>query len=252
MINAWFFDHYNFGDVFNRDLIEKLSGQEVHCVEITKDYTKQPIYACCGSLLSFLDTPCVVWGAGLIGEDFHIKSKPSRVIAVRGPRTRDELLRRGIWCPELFGDPGLLMPLIYDIKPEPRYELGIVPHYVDKISEFLPPPNSDDILIIDVKKDPLRVASNIVKCKRIISSSLHGVIAADAFGIPSLWVEMSDLVKGKGFKFYDYYESIGFSAPKPHKINRPTNWIRLSEECTYHPIKLDTQALLNSCPFLKK
>jgi pyruvyltransferase len=248
MVNAWFFEEgRNFGDAFNRDLIECLSGEVVNRVDASTDY-KQPVFACCGSVLSFLDIPCVVWGAGLISNECTLITRPSKITAVRGPRTRDRLKGWGIECPEIYGDPGLLMPTIYRFKDQRDYELGIVPHYRDRTSEFLPE-NIDGVKVINVYDLPINVARTINRCKRIISSSLHGLIAADAYGIPSLWVEFSDFVVGKGFKFYDYYDSMMVAPPKPPRIDHPVNWLKLANECELHPIKVDLKALRRACPF---
>jgi pyruvyltransferase len=42
-----------------------------------------------------------------------------------------------------------------------------------------------------------------------LSSTLHGLVFAHAYGKPALWLEFGDRVLGNGFKFFDYYHSIG-------------------------------------------
>jgi pyruvyltransferase len=49
------------------------------------------------------------------------------------------------------------------------------------------------------------MVGNITRCKRLISSSLHGVIIADAFGVPVQWLRRQSAVQPG--KFYDYFES---------------------------------------------
>lgn len=53
----------------------------------------------------------------------------------------------------------------------------------------------------------------------ILSSSLHGLVVSDAFGIPNQWLEFSDNVVGAGFKFRDYADGIGRTAMTPVKIS---------------------------------
>ena len=46
----------------------------------------------------------------------------------------------------------------------------------------------------------------ILSCKLVLSSSLHGIVFAEAFGVPARWVELPGSKKSeKGFKYHDYY-----------------------------------------------
>mgnify|MGYP000288702261 CR=1 FL=1 len=59
-----------------------------------------------------------------------------------------------------------------------------------------------------VNPHDLNVAKEITKCRSIISSSLHGIIAAHAYNIPAAWVNFG-IMKGDGIKFEDHYLSLG-------------------------------------------
>jgi hypothetical protein len=76
----------------------------------------------------------------------------------------------------------------------------------------------------------MSVISLIGRCKKIITSSLHGVILADAFGIPRRTEQArrftDDPREGNYFKFKDYAASVGLplefgklQAPKSGAIN---------------------------------
>jgi len=119
-------------------------------------------------------------------------------------------------CPEIYGDPALLLPLFCKPK-EKEYKIGIVPHYKDykQVSA-----NYKKYKIINVvNKNPLNVAKEISSCEYIISSSLHGIIAAHAYGIPAARVTFSKIY-GDGSKFEDYCASVDVSS-KVSKVENP-------------------------------
>ena len=68
-------------------------------------------------------------------------------------------------------------------------------------------------MLIDPTGDPLNVLRLIGSCTKVISSSLHGLIVADAFGIPRRAERFAGMEanrhEGGDFKFRDYGASIG-------------------------------------------
>ena len=132
--------------------------------------------------------------------------------AVRGELTRRSVERmtgRTLDIPT--GDGGILADELLDTLPEKRYDVGIVPHVCD-----LNDPAVTDLLgryenakFINVKDDPIAVLTEIAQCRCILSSSLHGLIAADSFHIPNLHIVFSDRPLGDGYKFDDYYSAYG-------------------------------------------
>ena len=53
------------------------------------------------------------------------------------------------------------------------------------------------------------VIDKICSCQYILSESLHGLIVAETYGIPNVWVDFMDHPEYWEFKFQDFYESIG-------------------------------------------
>ena len=119
----------------------------------------------------------------------------------------------------------MLLPKFYFPEIQKKYEIGIIPHFVDKNNKFLRNFSGyKNILIIDVEqKNSLNFINNILQCKKIFSSSLHGLIVSDAYSIPSIWIKLSDDIKGNDFKFYDYFESVGRMDEKPFVFTSSLN-----------------------------
>ena len=111
----------------------------------------------------------------------------------------------------VYGDLGLLSSYLLEKKVGKRYAVGIVPHKFDydnpKI-EFLVRsiPNS---VLLDLREPPIETLNKIAECETIVSSSLHGLVAADGLGIPNMRIKLSN----HGFDFdvdfkFDDYNSV--------------------------------------------
>jgi pyruvyltransferase len=239
----------NFGDAINPILINKL----FNCKVMWVDYKYFPFkyLVGIGSVLQKANKNSFIWGTGFISDSSICYEKPFKIFAVRGPKTRKKLLELGIDCPEVYGDPALLLPKIYTPKVSKKYKLGIIPHYMDMQNKVLDKfKENDSILIIDIKNpNHFQFIDLLYSCEKIASSSLHGLIVADAYGIPSLWIELSNKVKGNGFKFLDYFESVGRMEKESFKLKENVLFEDIFNQFREYKIKIDLDKLINSFPY---
>ncbi len=135
---------------------------------------------CVGSILGNLVKPTytgVVLGSGKLFEEGIVPTH-AHILALRGPLTA-----RGVPGTFALGDPGLLADELVTVEDK-THELGIVPHWSDHRLEHDPRFAKYKPVIIRADRDPLEVIRAIGACRKIVSSSLHGLILADAFNIP--------------------------------------------------------------------
>jgi pyruvyltransferase len=128
----------------------------------------------------------------------------ARVWALRGPLTA-----KGIRGDYALGDPGLLADEL--VSPQPRvFTLGILPHWSDQDLHQRTEWDRYSPLRIHPTWHPLDVIAAIGKCHKLVTSSLHGLIVADAFGIPRRFEHATRLEREGGYlKHRDYSASIG-------------------------------------------
>jgi hypothetical protein len=207
----------NYGDVLGRYLVEKIAAKKVVFAWPKKfsffDFFS-PIYVTIGSVLTHVNEKCVVWGSGIISREYPIKN--AKFLAVRGPQTRQFLLNQGYEVPAVYGDPALLLPRYFNPMVEKKYRYGIIPHYDDwsVVKDWYLDRN--DILIIDMMTNDVEAKTiDFLTCEKIVSSSLHGIIVAHAYGIPAVWQKFSDKPFGDDIKYQDYFESVGLAYYKP-------------------------------------
>lgn len=204
----WGRDLHNFGDCLQPDTLRYYGLIPVYVTSLNKS---EIVLA--GSILQWLtpDYNGTIIGTGGDAKDYKFPN--AKVIAVRGLKTA-RLLPPPITCYKL-GDCGLLCRLVYPNKEQKRYRIGIVPHFCDLKNEAvnrLAEKYSEKITLISPLEKPAKVVKKIKQCGVILSSSLHGLIVADAFAIPTRrWVDRCTMPDENfyDYKFLDYYSSIG-------------------------------------------
>jgi len=144
-----------------------------------------------------------------------------------------------------------LLPRLYEPEAsEPRAVLGVVPHYFDKPKVAAFWRSSAKTRFIDIQQRIERVIDQIVACEYIVSSSLHGLIVAHAYGVPALWVKFADNLLGDGTKFRDYLASVGQTPYDPVRLDyREIDARRLIGMVPDPPPVIDTGPLWAACPF---
>ncbi|NVK54107.1 MAG: polysaccharide pyruvyl transferase family protein [Alteromonadaceae bacterium] len=244
----YFTEVLNWGDMINIDILEHISDSKV--VDCPLGYRVHLLGI--GSVLVTANKNSIVWGSGFISENQKVKSKPLKVCAVRGPKSRAMLLEQDIECPEVFGDPALLLPEIYSppqLKEKP-YKLGIVPHYDHKNHPWIKKmAKLHDVKIIDIQQQGIHgFIDDILECQHIASSSLHGIIAADAYKIPNCRILLADM---NHFKFDDYH--LGIGVEKYNTLNIKTGNLPTKEDvinnCQAKDIQFDAAGLKLAFPY---
>lgn len=197
----------NFGDYLSLKLVERIVGGEVINAHDKNQWGKQKMLAI-GSILVLAKDGDLIWGTGMNGKRMDLDQYQFHTLdvrAVRGPMTRDFLINNfNIDCPEIYGDPALLLPYFFPEfakKENPKYDYLIIPHYSEE--KMFPKELYPNVVY---PTEPWNeVIKKIVDRKFVISSSLHGLIVADAYGIPARYLKISD--HEPLYKYRDYYLS---------------------------------------------
>lgn len=252
----------NYGDLLGKYLVEKITGKKVTWLRANRFYLKnlwEPVYVTIGSVLEHIGSHCIVWGSGISKLDAQIAK--ASFTAVRGPLSRKRILELGYECPKVYGDPALLLPLYFKDIQSKKYELGVIPHINDYtlVQEIVK--KNDSISIIDfLTNDIEETTRQIQSCKRIISSSLHGIIVAHAYNIPAVQVKFSNAIYGDGVKYRDYFLSVGLQPYFPEKVENELDGQYYIKQVENHENNLPDQenvrilqrGLLQACPFINE
>lgn len=206
----------NFGDWIGPYLFRRLLGEEpVFCAK-NQHATTDCVFTC-GSILRHLKHAdrVTVWGSGIISRS-DTYARPKEVLAVRGPETRQSMVSQGYSCPEIYGDPAVLLPMMIKTPAKQAGRVGIIPHFIEYADYQKQDWQGMDV--IDVCRPVEVVATDIASCEMTYSSSLHGVIVSHTFGVPSIWMDSSKKLDGDDVKFHDYFASCGTSSVKRESL----------------------------------
>lgn len=233
----------NVGDSLTPYLIEKISGKQ--CIYATPDSPSLK-YVIVGSILNWDIMNAVFWGAGIANITDFVGLKDIR--AVRGPISKSRAVNGGNRCEEVpCGDPALLLPKYFYPNVKIKHNTGVFPHYVD--IERVMAMSCGKYKVINPLSSVEETVREILSCETIISSSLHGLIIAEAYGRKTQWVKFSEKIGGDGTKFRDHYASIGVDNPSCVFVKS----LMEIDGIKPTPKKISpriTENLLQACPFL--
>lgn len=204
----------NVGDELARKIVrEILLFNDINETDFLKKIKNQKLMSI-GSVMHFAKTQDVIWGTGVNGKvDINLhKFGQLDVRAVRGPKTRNFLMERNIEVPEIYGDPALLSSMFFPkaafTNLETRKPFLVIPH-MSEINTYRKKFSEDSIC--SPLQYPFDFIKKILSAEKIYSSSLHGIILAETYGIPVVWMRSDN--GEDDFKYYDYYEGTGRHSP---------------------------------------
>lgn len=195
----------NFGDLLGPEIVAHILSRAG--LSNSNAFSKFRLLTV-GSILHFAKTGDVIWGTGVNGKisleahDFNNLD----VRAVRGPLTRAFLMEKNIIVPEVYGDPGLITPMVFPhlkvLAKNPKFDVTFIPNY-------------NDLPFLSKQENILNPCSGLMKClekiaqsKFVVGSSLHAIIIAESLGIPARLIKSS---VENDFKYNDYYLGTGRS-----------------------------------------
>jgi pyruvyltransferase len=241
----------NWGDKVNPYLVEKITGKKVVSSNAIFNYKHKTEILGVGSVIVGDLSNYVIWGSGVISEKTTLINKPKEILALRGLNTLKKIREVGGDC-DVFGDPVLLFPEIFPGKNiDKKFKYGIVPHFknknsigIKKITEL----NNPEIKIIDIQSEGVeQFVTDILSCENILSSSLHGLILAEAYNIPTCRVVFSEKILGGDFKFYDYYSGVGIKEMETIFIHDDISDLKnIFLKCSHKDLKFNPSAIKNS------
>ena len=188
-----------------------------------------------------------IWGSGLLHPVPADFLDNVRIALLRGPITAALL---GV-AADRFGDPGLLVPEVLGLSPASRDRIALVPHHSQMEDPGLRAlaEREPALDLIDVRGDPAEICTRIGTARHVIAASLHGLIVADAYGVPNTWLAPGDQSR---LKYHDYAAGVGrpLIAPlTPEAVPDLLRRIKDSDRITYeHGLAQARAALQETFP----
>lgn len=182
----------NFGDILTPLILRRVAGIEL----VWSEREDAELFGI-GSIAELIpqDFTGVVIGTGcMFAEPVYFPD--ARVLALRGVLTASAAGIR----PPLLADLGLLAPELL----RRRYVARRTPLGTVRCGGDYRPPMG--VLLDPTDGDPERLVETAARCQRIVSSSLHGVVLADALGIENMWDPHPE---SPPLKFRDYASAYG-------------------------------------------
>lgn len=280
-------NYLNWGDAMSPVMVALLTGAAIERVPFRSE---RPRLAAVGTVAhGFSGGEVWFWGSGCsptlnpaappsVQRPYRIPENTRlHVAATRGPATAALLGAGEADVP--FGDPVWLLPRFYRPAVEKTHELGVILHLselADRESEAHPRADlaayrldggAGGVRLIntvtEISADALRRwVDEVLACKRIVSTSLHGMVVAEAYGIPCLPLvrigkpgpRMVDLTRKSAVdpRFLDLYRGLGQTRMPAYDRSpaRPMDWEEVIRtiDARWAPKTLDEDRLMAALP----
>lgn len=191
-MNVFYHASHNFGDRLT-PFVLNYCGIMFDFID-REDLCYKDHYLMTGSIITAASAHSEIYGSGVAQE--HDMEHPHKIHAVRGVKTREFLLSKGVDCPEVYGDFSLLLPLL--IKPAEMLvrKEGLIHHIADYCGDGH-----------DIGSSVEDTINYITSSEVIKTSSLHVFMTANFYGVKAIKIN-SDNVIGQNRKFDDFLSTV--------------------------------------------
>ena len=246
---AYFIRIPNVGDRVNPSIITALTGRPVSRFA----GQHEPHLLAVGSVMASATPLSQVWGTGVMHPDLGIGTVPAaNVHALRGRLSHTAMRQDGVLVGDVpLGDPGYLAPSLLGIKraATPKFRVGLVCHYVDRLHPVLRRMMKEEgVADLNVHDAPDVFLRRMAECETVISSSLHGLVFAEALDIPNVWIKASDEIGGGDFKFNDWFSTTRRPQAGHHILTPDDTTEALARQAERHESTIDVEALMAAFP----
>lgn len=283
--------HYlNLGDALSPVMVALVSGKPV--IHQAHDALSVRMAAVGTIAQNMKGGDVSIWGTGSSrylqtaqeGERVVFRPDPAtryRVYATRGPVGRAILGEENAVGAPVYGDPVWALPRFYNPKIEKKWEIGVIVHLSDLTDRALdtlpreayeryhvPADFKGSVRIINtltaISAESMREKlDEILACKRLVSTSLHGMVFAESYGIPCLYFaprgtpdglinRKLDPDDGYDLRITDLYQGLGRTHLPVYvqRRNKPTDWEHLmwSIDLAWEPVEFDIDPLIDAFP----
>jgi hypothetical protein len=288
-------NYVNFGDALSPVMVALVTGMPVSRVPFA---STAPRLAAVGTIgHGFTGGDVTFWGTGSSlyrnpfapAEQKEAYTAPPdtliRIAATRGPISEQVLSGNGaIAAPGVYGDPVWALPRFHSRPVEQVWDLGVILHLSDLTDRsydvhfnplheryVIPPELQSRVKLINTVT-PVSVrgvmdkVDEIRSCRRIVSTSLHGLVIPESYGIPCLYFGVrgkeglaeaqTDLDSGLDPRILDLYSGLGLTHlpiyQQPRR--RRTNWLDVMRavDDAWEPRFCDVDRLLAAMPISGK
>ena len=284
-------DYLNFGDALSPVMVALVSGRSVRRVPTESKSLRMGAVGTIGHGFSqgevwFWGTGCSNWKNPSAKPEERVPfSVPDNsrfvVTATRGPVSERLLAGPDGHKPGVYGDPVWLLPQFYRPSIKKKWKLGVILHLSelkdrgvvavphDGMRRFdIPAELAQDVHLITTCT-PISMQSigdkidEILSCERIVSTSLHGMVVAESYGIPCLYFPPHGAGIGPeekrldpdgpmDLRFVDLYSGLGQDHLMTYVQPRhePTDWpaVMAAVDRYWRPVSLDSGRLIDAFP----
>ena len=217
----------NVGDLSSYYILKHFTNQQVNPINRNSPKQSDGLVMVGSTLRLFfkLLPKGTVIGTGSICDTLNPPRGDYNFLGVRGYLTSELLPGH----PPVIGDLGLLLPEAFPRANRTypaisgQQKIGYIIHAVDQEQFFSMYPHLKANHINNYLS-PEEFVKQLSQYKRVISSSLHGLIFAHAYGIPCAGIKITNKIMGGEFKYRDYYSSLNHDYAGRHLIGDDEDW----------------------------